>query len=225
MKKRLLQVGVTVCSVALLFSGCTMLGIGEGDKTLKGAAIGTGGGAAIGAVAGATQGSPGKGALWGAVGGAVLGTVAGVLLDRQEEQLRQAGINAQRDEKGALQVNLSDETLAFDTGEATIKPEGMVQLNKIASILQAHPENRISIAGYTDAVGDVTSNLHLSQLRADSVKRHLLQRGVSAHSIVSSVGYGESYPIADNSLAAGRAQNRRVELGISVNEAEARKNS
>lgn len=215
--------GIMLLSASLLFNGCASMG--NADKTWKGAAVGTAGGAAVGAGVGATQGKPGKGALWGAVGGAVIGTTAGVLLDRQEERLRQAGIATERDQYGRLLVSLPSENLQFDTGEATIKPEGKEVLDKIASVLEEHPENRIRIAGHTDSVGSDTSNQILSQARADSVMTYLISQGVSANSIVSSVGYGEEYPVTTNDSEAGRAQNRRVELNVTVDEEAARSQS
>lgn len=211
-----------VLSIAMFVSGCAT--VGDGDKTWKGAAIGTASGAALGAGIGATQGSAGKGAMWGAIAGAAIGTTTGVVLDAQEEKLRKAGIRARRDQHGNLLISLSGETLKFDTGKSTLKPAGMAQLNDIARIMREYPENRIAIAGHTDSVGDENYNLSLSQARADSVKTYLLQQGVPPGCIVASRGFGETQPIADNRIAAGRAQNRRVELTITVDEEEARIN-
>ena len=209
-------------AILLLVGGCSALG--NGDKTWKGAAIGTAGGAAAGAAIGATQGDAAQGALWGAAAGVVVGTATGMVLDRQEEQLRRAGIRTERDAQGRLLVSLAGNTLKFEFGQARLQPEGKTQLNKIADILKTYPENRIMIAGHTDSVGSVQNNLALSQARAESVKAHLLHEGVMSKSIVSAVGYGEEHPVADNATAAGRAMNRRVELSITVDAEEARVN-
>jgi outer membrane protein OmpA-like peptidoglycan-associated protein len=222
MQKLRIRASGLVVGVAILVSGCAT--VGDGDKTWKGAAIGTAGGAAVGAAVGATQGNAAKGAIWGAVAGAAVGTTTGVVLDAQEEKLRKAGIRAERDEQGRLLVNLSGDTLKFDTGKSTLKPSGMEQLSMIASIMRDYPENRIAIAGHTDSVGRDDYNLALSQARADSVKSYLLQQGVAPRCIVASQGFGERYPVADNATAAGRAQNRRVELAITVDEEEAQQN-
>ena len=208
--------------ILLLVTGCATLG--DGDKTWKGAAIGTAGGAAAGAAIGATQGDAAEGALWGAAAGAVVGTATGMVLDHQEEKLRRAGIRAERDAQGRLLVNLAGNALTFEFGSARLKPQGKTQLNKIAGILKTYPENRIMIAGHTDSVGSAQNNLALSQARAESVKAHLLHQGVVPKSIVLTVGYGEESPVADNATAAGRALNRRVELSITVDEEEARVN-
>jgi outer membrane protein OmpA-like peptidoglycan-associated protein len=207
---------------AMLVSGCATLG--DGDKTWKSAAIGTAGGAAVGAAIGATQGDPGKGAMWGAIAGAAIGTTTGVVLDAQEEKLRKAGIRARRDEQGRLLISLSGDTLKFDTGQSTLKPEGAAQLSKIASIMREYPENRLVIAGHTDSVGNESYNMTLSQARADRVSSYLLQQGVSAKCVVAVRGFGETQPVADNTTAVGRAQNRRVELTITADEEEARLN-
>jgi outer membrane protein OmpA-like peptidoglycan-associated protein len=208
--------------IALLLSSCAT--VGNADKTAKGAGIGTLGGAAAGAVIGALTGNPGKGAWIGAAAGAAVGTATGVVLDAQEEKLRKAGIRAERDRQGNLLVRLAGDSLKFDTGKAVLKPSGVEQLALISGVLRDYPENRIIITGHTDNVGSESYNLRLSQARADTVKNTLLQQGVAPRSIVSATGYGESQPVADNATPEGRAQNRRVDLRIYVDEAEAARN-
>lgn len=214
--------GIFLMIITMLLSSCAT--VGDGDKTLKGAGIGALGGAATGAIIGAASGNPGRGALIGAAAGAAVGTVTGIVLDSQEERLRKAGIRAERDRQGNLLVRLADDSLKFDTDKADLKPSGVEQLALISGILREYPENRINIMGHTDSVGSEAYNLRLSQARADTVKVTLLQQGVAPRSILSATGYGESQPIADNTLAVGRAQNRRVELSIRVDEAEASRN-
>jgi outer membrane protein OmpA-like peptidoglycan-associated protein len=208
--------------IAMLMSHCAT--VGDGDKTWKGTGIGALGGAATGALIGAAAGNPGKGALIGAAAGAAVGTVTGVVLDRQEERLRKEGIRTERDRQGNLLVRLADDSLKFDTGKAELKSAGVEQLSVVSGILRDYPENRINIIGHTDSVGSDAYNQQLSQARADTVKVTLLQQGVTPRSILSATGYGESQPIADNAVVAGRAQNRRVELSIRVDEAEAARN-
>jgi outer membrane protein OmpA-like peptidoglycan-associated protein len=220
------DMGIRYCifftMIAMLLSSCAT--VGDGDKTMKGAGIGTLGGAAAGALIGAMAGNPAKGAWIGAASGAAVGTVTGVVLDKQEEQLRKAGIQAERDRQGNLLVSLAGDSLKFDTNKAELKPAGMEQLARVSGVLRDYPENRISIMGHTDSVGDESYNLRLSQARADTVKNTLLQQGVPPRSILSSTGYGESQPVADNATPEGRAQNRRVDLRIQVDEAEASRN-
>ena len=73
------------------------------------------------------------------------------------------------------------------------------------------PEVKVEIQGHTDNVGNNTTNLKLSQARADAVRLYLIQKGIDS-SRLRSVGYGEEFPIADNHTGAGREKNRRVEI-------------
>lgn len=213
---------ISLMAIVVLLSSCAT--VGDGDKTLKGAGIGALGGAAAGAIIGAASGNPGKGAIIGAAAGAAVGTVTGVVLDSQEERLRKAGIRAERDRQGNLLVRLAGDHLRFDTDRADLIPSGVEQLALISGILRDYPENRINIMGHTDSVGSEDYNQRLSQARADTVRVTLLQQGVAPRSILSATGYGESQPIADNASPEGRAQNRRVELSIRIDEAEASQN-
>jgi outer membrane protein OmpA-like peptidoglycan-associated protein len=172
----------------------------------------------------ATVGDPGKGAVMGAATGTTAGTVTGVILDTQEERLRKAGIRAERDRQGDLLVRLAGEHLKFDTDKADLQPSGVDQLALVSGVLRDYPENRISIMGHTDGVGRESHNQQLSQAQAETVKATLLQQGVAPQSILSATGHGESQPVADNDVAEGRAQNRRVELRIRVDAAEASRN-
>ena len=86
-------------------------------------------------------------------------------------------------------------------------------INEVVSILNDNSTYLLTIAGHTDSVGSSESNQRLSQRRADAVKKYLIDKGVDT-SRVSSVGYGEDQPVADNKYAAGRKQNRRVELSV-----------
>jgi outer membrane protein OmpA-like peptidoglycan-associated protein len=103
--------------------------------------------------------------------------------------------------------------LLFDTNSATLRPESGEQLRNIASILIAYPSTRVKIGGYTDNTGDSQSNLTLSQDRANGVMAELVTRGVSPDRMEAQ-GYGEQYPVADNSTADGRAKNRRIAMNV-----------
>jgi outer membrane protein OmpA-like peptidoglycan-associated protein len=217
-----IRTSMVLVIMALLLSSCAT--VGDGDKTWKGAGIGALGGAATGAAIGAMTGNAGRGAWIGAAAGTAVGTVTGVVLDKQEEELRKAGIRAERDRQGNLLVSLAGDSLKFDTNKADLKPEGLEQLARVSGVLRDYPENRINIMGHTDSVGREDYNLRLSQARADTVKHTLLQQGVPPRSILSSTGYGEGQPVADNASVEGRAQNRRVELSIHVDADEAARN-
>ncbi len=99
----------------------------------------------------------------------------------------------------------------FNTGSAVLKSSSKRKLNELVKILKEYPEMNMIIEGHTDNRGDDAKNMSLSQKRADSVLSYLVKKGISA-SRLSSMGYGETMPVADNKTASGRKLNRRVEL-------------
>src|SRR2546421_12612767 len=99
----------------------------------------------------------------------------------------------------------------FETGKSALKPESFTVLDIVAQSLQANPDIRIEIAGYTDNTGAAATNARLSQARAEAVRAYLATRGVAPNRMTAK-GYGPANPIAANPTAAGRAQNRRGEL-------------
>ena len=102
----------------------------------------------------------------------------------------------------------------FDTAKYTLKPGTQVSLAKVATILQIYPGLKVQVEGYTDSVGGDEYNQKLSENRANAVHDFLVQNGVPAAN-VTATGYGKNKPVADNGTAAGRAQNRRVNLVVS----------
>lgn len=111
-----------------------------------------------------------------------------------------------------LIVNMSD--VLFDTGKYTLKPATQVSLAKVAGILEAYPGLKVQVEGYTDSVGTDALNQTLSENRAGTVRTFLIQEGVSTDNITSA-GFGKNDPVADNSTASGRQQNRRVNMVVS----------
>jgi outer membrane protein OmpA-like peptidoglycan-associated protein len=106
------------------------------------------------------------------------------------------------------------ERVYFDTNRATIKARSHSVLEQVASVMKAQSDIRLlRVQGHTDARGAEDANLDLSQRRATAVKEFLVERGIAAQRL-SARGYGESHPIAENTSAEGRAQNRRVEFHI-----------
>ena len=101
----------------------------------------------------------------------------------------------------------------FDFNKSNIRPDAAVILDEAASILKANPSRSVKVAGYTDSVGSDKYNQGLSERRAKSVRDYLVSKGVDA-SRLTSMGFGESNPIATNDTAEGRALNRRVELNL-----------
>lgn len=102
--------------------------------------------------------------------------------------------------------------IQFESSKPNIK-ESEKEINGLVQILNKFPEIKISIACHTDSMGSERINLVLSQKRADFIKNTLIKHGIAANRITAK-GYGESKPKGDNATAAGRAQNRRVEISI-----------
>jgi outer membrane protein OmpA-like peptidoglycan-associated protein len=100
----------------------------------------------------------------------------------------------------------------FDFNKYTLRPGAREKLAKIGGISLAHPGLKFEIEGHTDSVGSDSYNQTLSERRADSVRDYLAQQGLS---VLTAKGFGESRPVASNDNAAGRQQNRRVELVVS----------
>ena len=119
---------------------------------------------------------------------------------------------AGRETERGLILTLGD--ILFDTAQAQLKPGALRSIQKLTGYLQANPQRRVAIEGFTDSQGSEQYNLQLSQARADTVRNALINAGVKPDQITVS-GYGEAFPVADNGTAAGRQQNRRVEIVIS----------
>jgi outer membrane protein OmpA-like peptidoglycan-associated protein len=119
-----------------------------------------------------------------------------------------------RETARGLIVNMSD--VLFDFNKYTLKPDAREKLAKVSGILLSYPGLKLQVEGYTDNVGSDDYNQKLSQERADAVGGYLVTQGV-AQTDISAAGYGKSDPVADNSSASGRAQNRRVQLVVSGN--------
>jgi outer membrane protein OmpA-like peptidoglycan-associated protein len=102
----------------------------------------------------------------------------------------------------------------FDTGKYTLKPGAREKLAKVAGIVLSYPDLRLQMEGYTDNVGSDEYNQRLSERRAEAVRSYLIAQGVSAANLTA-VGMGKSAPVASNATAAGRQQNRRVEMIVS----------
>lgn len=200
----------------LLGSGCVATQSNMG----KGATYGTAGGAAAGAILGQIIGGNTKSTLIGTAAGAVIGGLAGTgigtMMDKQENDMRQALANSQavavQREGNALALTFKSD-FTFDVNSTSIRPGLYSELDRVAQVLSAYPQTTILIAGHTDSSGSDAYNQQLSERRAESVKNALVQRGIAA-SRIQAIGYGESSPIADNSTEYGRQQNRRVEVRI-----------
>jgi outer membrane protein OmpA-like peptidoglycan-associated protein len=111
-----------------------------------------------------------------------------------------------------LKVNMADVLFAF--GKYDLKPTAREALAKLAGIVLGHPGLKLAVDGYTDSVGSDAFNQTLSEKRAEGVQAYLVAQGIDAGS-VTATGFGKANPVATNDTAAGRQQNRRVEIIIS----------
>lgn len=140
-------------------------------------------------------------------------TASGKLNILQEEGFKQTitilksdDIKKQLDEQGRAVLHIN-----FDTDKATLKPDGMDAVSEIVKVLTSDPTLKIAINGYTDNSGSKEHNLKLSEERASAVKSEIIKAGITAERLTSK-GFGQENPIADNGAEEGKAQNRRVEL-------------
>ncbi len=136
---------------------------------------------------------------------------------RAEQRLQSAlsQVSDTRESARGMIVNLPG--ILFDVGRASLKSEAKFALAKLAGILLIMQELNLRIEGHTDSTGSNSVNLKLSKQRADAVSKFLSAQGIDA-SRIETAGYGSERPIADNSTASGRRENRRVEIIISAGE-------
>jgi outer membrane protein OmpA-like peptidoglycan-associated protein len=112
-------------------------------------------------------------------------------------------------------ITLSGSVL-FATGKSELLATASARLGEVADALADQPERGITVVGHTDAQGDDSYNLKLSERRAEAVRTYLISRGIAADR-VKAVGRGKTEPIADNNSPEGRANNRRVEIVLAPN--------
>lgn len=184
-----------------------------GERKVSRTALGGAGGAGLGYLLGSVIGGSTARILGAGIGG-VAGGAIGYQKDKQIRELREStagsGIDVTDNGNGIL-LNLPDVTFAVDSTE--ISPSFRTALDRVGQSMVQYPDSLIDVYGHTDSTGADQYNLDLSKRRADAVARYLISRGVSSARIQTQ-GMGESYPVADNNTAEGRAKNRRVEVKI-----------
>ena len=187
------------------------------ENTRQGALVGAGIGAIAGALSGDDRDERIRNAAIGAAVGGGIGAVGGAALDRQEAELRQSlGNNVGIVNTGDQLVVTLPQDILFATDSASLTGALQNDLRSIAASLNNYPDTTVNIIGHTDNVGEAGYNLGLSQRRAQAVGSVLIGAGVSSVR-VRTIGRGEDQPVASNLDAAGRAQNRRVEIIITPN--------
>ncbi|MBN3790543.1 OmpA family protein [Burkholderia sp. Ac-20353] len=123
------------------------------------------------------------------------------------------GLRVSASEQGLLDQTLANRTIEFETGSATLTPQGKLILDQMAAALAKMPNRTIDLIGHTDNSGNRTSNIALSQARADAVKGYLITKGIASQQMTTT-GVGPDQPIAPNDTADGRARNRRIEFRV-----------
>ncbi|MDO9171748.1 MAG: OmpA family protein [bacterium] len=207
MHKKMMFVLLMTAVLAMVLGGCGM------SRTQKGAVIGGAAGAGAGVLIGKDNT---KGAVIGGAAGAVVGGLIGSYLDNQAREMEEIEGAEVRREGDELQVTF-DNAILFDYDSSSLKIASQDQLREVADVLSRYPDTDILVLGHTDSSGSDDYNQSLSERRAAAVRGFLMGAGV-ASSRITARGYGESAPVADNGSESGRAQNRRVELNVQVNE-------
>jgi OmpA-OmpF porin, OOP family len=121
------------------------------------------------------------------------------------------GLRVSASEQGLLDQTLANRTIEFETGSATLTPQGRAILDQMAAVLAKLTTKTVEIIGHTDNAGNRASNIALSQARADTVKGYLVAKGISPQQLTTT-GVGPDQPIASNDTTDGRARNRRIEF-------------
>lgn len=198
-----------------LFAGCATAGrpeprerVTKRDRTAKGAGIGAAAGAAAAVLKGEREADE---ILAGAAIGAVIGGGIGAYMDAQQEKLaRIPGTSVERVDEDTLLVHFDSDVL-FDVNSATVDTDGRNTLEEVASVLNEYSKTAVVVQGHTDSTGSEEHNQELSERRANSVRNHLVSRGVDADRLAA-IGMGEGYPVASNASDFGRQENRRVDI-------------
>ena len=197
---------------------CVLTIFGCQTKQGTGALIGAGGGAALGAIIGKIAGNTAVGAAIGGAVGAGAGAIIGKHMDKvaaeAAAQVENAKVEEVTDANGFKAVKVTfDSGILFATNKAELNQASKNELAKFSSVLKNNTDCHVDIYGHTDSTGNDGIN------RAQSVVSYLKQCGVASTQFQNVVGKGSSEPVADNSTAAGRQQNRRVEIYLYASQA------
>lgn len=220
--KKLKVTTLAMCLLAI-FSCSTKQGTG--------ALIGTGGGAVLGAIIGKIAGNTAVGAAIGSAVGAGAGAIIGHHMDKVAEEaakVENAKVDKVTDANGLEAVRVTfDSGLLFATGSSTLNEASKASLTKFSNVLKNNQDCHVDIYGHTDNAGwknctesqSEAKNQTLSEQRAQSVANYLRNLGIGSTQLQNVAGQGQTNPVADNSTATGRQQNRRVEVYLYASQA------
>ena len=215
------SVAVLVTASFLAMTGCSAMrerrwGLCAVAGGVLGAAVGAGtAGGLVNAYEGGSGGSnaeTGAAAGGGALAGAAVGTVLGHLLCDPKEQAPPPPPPPAPPPPPPTPRKI--ETISgpnFDFDKVHLRPEGEAKVDHAVRVMQENPSMRVVVEGYTDSIGSDAYNMQLSERRAETVRDYMVKKGISP-SRITTRGFGKSNPIASNKTAAGRAENRRVEI-------------
>lgn len=207
---------ISLLAVVLLIAGCAE----PMSNTQKGAVIGTLAGAATGAAVGQAAGKNTKSTLIGAGVGAAVGAGAGAgigyYMDRQEAKLRETlanveGVKVVREGNNLNVAFRSDNQ--FRVGSSVLQPAAQNDMQRFSEVIREFDKTKVTVVGHTDSTGSEAANQKLSEQRAAAVRDQMVAHGVATGRLTT-VGLGESKPVADNGTEYGRQLNRRVEIVI-----------
>ena len=211
-------IAILACAMTVL-TGCATL-----NNLAKGSLIGGVGGGAVGAGVGAAIGGDKGAAIGAAIGtavGAGAGAIIGNVMDKKAEELaalEAAQVETVEDANGLKAIKVTfDSGILFATNKSNLSPEAKSNLKKFADEMKDLSDTDITIYGHTVNTGSAEVNERLSLQRANAVSAELQADGI-AKSRITTEGKSFTMPVADNSTAEGRAQNRRVEVFISANQ-------
>jgi len=217
MNSRSPKIVLALTVLAVFVSGCqTLDAYTREEKTsnaAKGAMIGAAAGAVVGLISGDDAVERRQHALILAGVGALAGGAIGHYQDRQEAALR-----AELEGTGVSVTRIGDNitlnmpgNVTFATDSSDLSPAFFDVLNSVGKVLGEFEQTVVEVAGHTDSSGSESYNQSLSERRANSVSTYLTSQGVISERLIT-VGMGELRPVADNSSAAGKQANRRVEI-------------
>ena len=215
--RKIIVIATSAVLATVSLSSCETTTMTDQQRRVgTGAGAGAAAGAAIGAIG--NDSNRGRGAAAGAAIGAAVGALGGYVWNRrmesQQKQIEQqtagTGVEVTRTADNRLQIIVPGD-IAFDSGQAVIRPNFRSALDNFAQSLQQNPSSTVTIIGHTDSTGSAAANEPLSLQRADATRDYLVSRGVAPNRFQID-GRGSREPVASNDTEAGRARNRRVEI-------------
>jgi outer membrane protein OmpA-like peptidoglycan-associated protein len=211
---------ITIAIALALIASCQSLK--NTNKQQRGTVIGAAGGTVLGLIIGNNVGdgdNQTEGAVIGAAVGGIAGNIIGRKMDKQAQEIEASLPGAQVERVGEGIVVTFDEGsgVKFATNQSDLNAGSQATLDKLLNVMNQYSGTEVLVAGHTDSQGAAEYNLELSRKRAASVRNYLSSHGISSNRIAMTYS-GETSPKVSNETAAGRAQNRRVEIGIVAGE-------